>query len=373
MRSGRRAGIASMATCCSISSSQLTSPAWVSWKCSASGRACSNTPRRSELNADTVSIVSRRSSIFSRIVDVSSCWADSRNTFFAVDRTSRTRPFWLEISSFSALCSFSWTLMTSGSELGGSASRIWLSTSRNHSSSSSMSPITSSDRCLESWMRSPLRWICSAIASNLRLSRVTRPSMVEAPSPGDIWHSCGPTKLMLSNTGRNSWISCSSRWISSSRGSAHCNWASAPIIQSTRRLWLLWNCWTNGNASWACLSRSAPRVVRSLNRRWSKSSLSFNCNASSFEMCFISSRPLSTVPSTWLWWLAISSVKSARSSICSSSLSVCTARTLYFARRCSIPSIQACRSWYVSTRWRRPARDCWSSWPTFSEAPTKAA
>jgi len=57
---------------------------------------------------------------------------------------------------------------------------------------------------LESWMRSPLRWICSAIASNLRLSRVTRPSMVEAPSPGDIWHSCGPTKLMLSNTGRNS-------------------------------------------------------------------------------------------------------------------------------------------------------------------------
>jgi hypothetical protein len=58
--------------------------------------------------------------------------------------------------------------------------------------------------CLERWMRSPLRWICSAIASNLRLSLVTRPSIVEAPSPGDIWHSCGPTKLMLSSTGRNS-------------------------------------------------------------------------------------------------------------------------------------------------------------------------
>lgn len=67
---------------------------------------------------------------------------------------------------------------------------------------------------------------------------------------------------------------------------------------------------TETTQTWACLSRSAPRVVRSLNRRWSKSSLSFNCNASSFEMCFISSRPLSTVPSTWLWWLAISSVKS---------------------------------------------------------------
>jgi len=80
MRSGRRAGIANMATCCSISSSQLTSPAWVSWKCSAKGRACSRTPRRSELKADTVSILSRRSSIFSRIVDVSSCWADSRST-----------------------------------------------------------------------------------------------------------------------------------------------------------------------------------------------------------------------------------------------------------------------------------------------------
>lgn len=33
---------------------------------------------------------------------------------------------------------------------------------------------------------------------------MTRPSIVEAPSPGDIWHSCGPTKLMLSSTGRNS-------------------------------------------------------------------------------------------------------------------------------------------------------------------------
>ncbi|KYM77341.1 hypothetical protein ALC53_12322 [Atta colombica] len=58
-------------------------------------------------------------------------------------------------------------------------------------------------------------------------------------------------------------------------------------------------------------------------------------------MCFINSRPESTVLSTSVCRVDTSSVRSARSSICCKSFSVCTAKMRYFDNRISMFSIHA--------------------------------
>ncbi|CAN7951377.1 unnamed protein product, partial [Ixodes pacificus] len=99
---------------------------------------------------------------------------------------SRTRPFWLLTSSFRACIQRFMAARASGSGMMGSAFASWRSTSRNQSSRSSMSPTTSTLRCLESSMRSARRWICSQTASKRRFTRDTIDSTTTAPSPGDI-------------------------------------------------------------------------------------------------------------------------------------------------------------------------------------------
>ena len=167
------------------------------------------------------------------------------------------------MSSLIERCSCNWARTSFGCIAGGSASRKLASMSRNHSRSSSMSVVTSLLRCLLRWRRSALRWICSTIASYRRLSRVTRLSMVPAPSPGEIWHNCGPTVLMASRTGRISSKSLSNLMMSVSRGSPAASVCSATCIQSTNRRWDSWNCWTRGKVSWARLRKSPPLVAKS--------------------------------------------------------------------------------------------------------------
>lgn len=124
------------------------------------------------------------------------------------------------------------------------------------------------------------------------------------------------------------------------------------------------NIWHNLAFTWACFSNSAPRVVSELYLLCKESSFSFSWIASSEEMCFISSNPLSTVPSTSIWCWDISSVRSlkkkvlikisynnniiiryklkiqtAKSSIWASNLSVWTARILCLPSLFSMSSI----------------------------------
>jgi len=297
----------------------------------------------------TVSIVSLRSSIFSLTCSVSAVWALSLSTFLALERTSRTRPFWLEMSSLRDLCSFSWTLITSGSWEGGSASLRFPSTSRNQLRSSSISPRTSPDFCLARAILSPRLCTCSQIASNLLLSLVTNPSMALAPSPGESWHSWGPVRLIPSRSGLCSWISPSRRWISpscSSRLYVSSDWMipSTPFIQSDRRLWDWWKFWTRGSISWAFFRRSAALDAKSLYFLWRESSLSLRDNDSSFVMCFINSFPIATTLSTSGCLFTISSVTSWSCSVCSISFSVKTDRTLYEASLDSHSSIHPRRS-----------------------------
>ena len=197
----------------------------------------------------------------------------SRKTFLAADKTSRAHPFWLAISSPRILYSLSWTRITSGSELGGSASRKWDSVSRNQSSRSSRSPITSIERSLLRCRRSALRCICSQTTLNRLLSRATSVSMNLASSVRRCC-SCGPIWLTISRTERNSPNSFSSRsmvepWkpkplltIAIDDSSAW-TFISASNNQSERRPCDMWNCSTNGRVSWACFSRSSAFPAKS--------------------------------------------------------------------------------------------------------------
>lgn len=82
------------------------------------------------------------------------------------------------------------------------------------------------------------RWVRDVVCRTDRLGANRFSSGVHWKSDSGVtvptWHSCGPIRLILSSTGRNSWISPSNRRMSSSRGSTACRQDSAADIHSVR-------------------------------------------------------------------------------------------------------------------------------------------